>query len=179
MTQAINFFTDDDNLSNEVAFDPWRKLASDWLFNFNSARTRDNYRRAILFFFRFVDLHPEAVSQSDVLRFRYIMEGENYREGTINQRLAAISSFFAAAIERGLRADNPANAVKRKAVNPYGKATFLEAEQDLQLLQAVDRNTAKDAFKNKVVEYRSEAYLELCGVVFERLLRASAIMPFS
>jgi len=143
MTQAINFFTDDDNLSNEVAFDPWRKLASDWLFNFNSARTRDNYRRAILFFFRFVDLHPEAVSQSDVLRFRYIMEGENYREGTINQRLAAISSFFAAAIERGLRADNPANAVKRKAVNPYGKATFLEAEQDLQLLQAVDRNTAK------------------------------------
>jgi len=31
----------------------------------------------------------------------------------------------------------------------------------------------KDAFKNKVVEYRSEAYLELCGVVFERVLKAA------
>jgi integrase/recombinase XerC len=77
------------------------------------------------------------------LNIPHIMEGENYSEGTINQRLTAISSFFAAAIARGLRVDNPANGVKRKAVNPYGKASFLEAEQDLQLLQAVDRNTAK------------------------------------
>lgn len=143
MTQAINFFSDDDKLSSSEAFDPWRKLASDWLFNFNSARTRDNYRRAILFFFRFADLHPEAVSQSDVLRFRYQMEKEEYSEGTINQRLVAVSSFFAAAVERNLRTDNPADGVKRKTVNPYGKATFLEEEQDLQLLQAVDRFTAK------------------------------------
>jgi site-specific recombinase XerD len=143
MTQAINFFTDDDNLSSSEAFDPWRKLATDWLFNFNSARTRDNYRRAVLFFFRFADLHPEKVSQSEILRFRYEMESHSYSEGTINQRLAAISSFFALALERGLRADNPADGVKRKTVNPYGKATFLEAEQDLQLLQAVDRATAK------------------------------------
>ena len=143
MTQALNLFTDDDNLSSEAAFDPWRKVASDWLFNFNSARTRANYRRAVLYFFYYNNLHPKDVSQSDVLRFRYLMEEERYSEATINQRLAAVSSFFALAVERGLRADNPADGVKRKAVNPYGKATFLEEEQDLKLLNVVDKTTAK------------------------------------
>jgi site-specific recombinase XerD len=96
-----------------------------------------------LFFFRFVDLHPEEISQSDVLRFRYEMESQAYSETTINQCLAAVSSFFTAAVEQGLRAANPAEGVKRKAVNPYGKSTFLEEEQDLNLLKSVDRSTPK------------------------------------
>jgi integrase/recombinase XerC len=143
MTQISNIFNPDEQISEQHAYHAWHKLATDWIFNFNSARTRDNYRRAVQFFFQFCRLSPTEVSHQDVLQWRYDMEAQEYSQSTINQRLSALAAFFRAAVEKELREDNPVDEVKRKAVNPYGKATFLEGEQDQRLLDMVDRSTAK------------------------------------
>lgn len=131
-------------LTEEHASD-WHKAAFDWLLNFNSHNTRKNYLRAINRFFAFCPKGPEAITQSDVLRYRHAMEQDGYDLTTINLRLAGLSSFYKFAIERGLRADNPCDGVKRKAINPYGKATFLDGQrgQDIDLLNSVDRKTEK------------------------------------
>lgn len=124
---------------------PWQQAALDWLMNFNSASTRKTYRHAVNSFFASCTKPPEQAAQSDVLRFRYELEEAGYNQTTINQRLAGLSSFFAFAVGRNLRPDNPCDGVKRKAVNPYGKATFLDGTngQDLQLLRVIDRKTDK------------------------------------
>lgn len=123
----------------------WQRAALDWLLNFNSENTRRNYRRAINAFFAFCPAAPDVVTQSDVLRYRHALEQAGYDATTINLRLAGLSSFYKFAVERGLRADNPCDGVKRKAVNPYGKATFLDGQrgQDIELLNSVDRKTEK------------------------------------
>ncbi|MBZ0282428.1 MAG: tyrosine-type recombinase/integrase [Anaerolineae bacterium] len=123
----------------------WQQAALDWLMNFNSASTRKSYRNAVNSFFASCTKPPEQVAQGDVLRFRYEMEDAGYNQTTINQRLAGLSSFYLFAVGRGLRADNPCDGVKRKAVNPYGKATFLDGTsgQDLQLLRVINRKTDK------------------------------------
>lgn len=123
----------------------WQRAALDWLLNFNSENTRRNYRRAINAFFAFCPAAPDVVTQSDVLRYRHALEQAGYDATTINLRLAGLSSFYRFAVGRGLCADNPCDGVKRKAVNPYGKATFLDGQrgQDIELLNSVDRKTEK------------------------------------
>ncbi|GAB5494696.1 MAG: tyrosine-type recombinase/integrase [Phototrophicaceae bacterium] len=143
MADNINLFQEDNDLIAHEDILAWENLATSWLFNFNSAQTRANYRRAIQYFFKFCMKHPQAVTQNDILQFRYDMDAKEYSQSTINQRLAALSSFYSAAVEKLLCETNPVDGVRRKAINPYGKATFLEGEQDLELLATVDRETIK------------------------------------
>lgn len=132
-------------LGTQKPRDPWQQAALDWLMNFNSLSTRRNYRYALNCFFASCQKPADEVIQSDVLRYRYEMDEAGYTPPTINQRLAALSSFFTFAVERKLCAVNPCAGIKRKAVNPYGKATFLDSDdgQDLQLLRVIDRKTPK------------------------------------
>lgn len=138
------FFTQHSALDAQH-FNAWQQAVLEWLMNFTSARTRKSYRHAVNCFFASCNKPPQEVTTSDVLRYRYEMEDAGYSETTINQRLAGLSSLYRYARERGLRADNPCDGVKRKAVNPYGKATFLDGqqEQDWQLLRVVDRSAVK------------------------------------
>lgn len=71
--------------------------------------------------------------------------GRPYSQSTINQHLAALTSFFDFVVERGLRDDNPAKGVGRKTVTPYGKAKWLSAakDEDLQLLDAINVSTCR------------------------------------
>lgn len=135
----------------------WKQEAEDWLSNLRSPKTRQAYFDAWAVFVDFVatafpedfplGVSPDRVSQRQVIHFKRHMEtvaspktGKPVSQSTINQRLSALSSFFAWLVEGGLLEVNPVDGVKRKAVSPYGKATWLDAEakQDLQLLAAVD-----------------------------------------
>lgn len=128
----------------------WKTAADDWLNNFGSDRTRRTYREALSAFLGFAQKPPATVSQSDVITYRRFMEtgisqrtGRPYTQATINLHLSAVASFFDFAQEARLRSDNPTDGVKRKAVTPYGKATYLDPEtrQDVALLNVIDAST--------------------------------------
>ena len=144
-------------LASSVSPVDWKAEAEDWLLNFPSLKTRAAYFDGWKVFVAFVatafpedfagGVSPEAVAQRHVIAFKTHMEaapssktGKPVSKSTINQRLSALSSFFRFLGDRLLLASNPVDGVKRQAVSPYGKATFLDADsrQDVQLLQAVD-----------------------------------------
>jgi len=137
---------DDNSLSTDVLHD-WKTAAASWLDNLGSDDTRRAYGQSWAAFMTFAGVAPDKVTQDEIIAYRRHLEtsaspktGKPYTQGTINLRLSALSSFFAFAKDRGLRPDNPADGVKRKAVNPYGKATWLRSEdgEDLRLLEAID-----------------------------------------
>lgn len=140
-----------------VAPDPsnaadWGQAAVDWLANMTSERTRRAYREAWRDFMVFTGKTPDQVNQSDVIAFKVDLKtnpspktGKLYSQSTINQRLSALSSFYTFAADRGLVERNPVDGVKREAVSPYGKATWLDPEEDedLEFLSAIDTSTTK------------------------------------
>ncbi len=151
MTTTLTTTRASHSLQAEVIHD-WRQAATDWLNNFGSDRTRDAYREAWSIFLDFAQTTPDRVTKSHVIEFKRHLEtttsprtGKPYTQATINLRLSAIASFYNWAVKNGLRADNPTEGVSRKAVDPYGKAKWLdpEAGEDLRLLQAIDATTAQ------------------------------------
>jgi len=129
----------------------WEVAVVDWLKNLDSERTRKAYVDAWRDFFTFTGgKSPDLVSQSDVIDYRFSLKTgvspktrKPFAQSTVNQRLSALSSFFVFAQGRGLRADNPVDGVKREAVSPYGRATFLDVEagEDIALIEAIDTST--------------------------------------
>jgi len=130
----------------------WRRAALDWSQNLKSEKTRKTYLEAWGDFLAFVGLPPAAVTQSDVIAYKTHLKTDqygppnkrrNYSQSTVNLRLSAVSSFYAFAVGRQLRADNPVEGVKRESVTPYGKATWLSPEEgeDLAFVGAIDPTT--------------------------------------
>jgi len=141
----------DTALSTDALHD-WKQAAASWLDNAGSDHTRRAYRQAWSAFLSFAQVTPEQVTQDHIITYRRHMEttlspktGKPYAQGTINLHLTALSSFFTWAQDRGLRPDNPTDGVKRKAVTPYGKATWLRAEdgEDIHFLSAIDDTTPR------------------------------------
>lgn len=128
----------------------WRRAALDWAANLKSEKSRKTYLEAWGDFLAFVGKPPATVTQSDVIAYKTHLKtdvspstGRLYSQSTVNLRLSAVSSFFAFAVGRQLRADNPVEGVKRESVTPYGKATFLDPQEgeDLAFLNAIDQTT--------------------------------------
>lgn len=140
-------------LAAQVAsFADWETAAGDWLKNLASERTRSTYLEAWRDFVAFVGKLPDQVTQGDCIAYRFHLKtepspktGKPVAQSTINLRLSAVSSFYRFAQDRGLRPDNPVDGVKREAVTPYGKATWLSPEEgeDLAFLDAIDTTTAQ------------------------------------
>jgi len=136
-----NPLTTPDLTSIQIGHD-WNQVALDWLTNLGSTRTRRAYSSAWNALLAYTGKEPATITQSDILAYRRYLEQERcVTQATINQHLSAISSFYRFAIERGLSADNPTDGVKRRAVNPYGKATWMQMEEARAFLAAIDRRT--------------------------------------
>lgn len=147
--KAITTTRKETALQTEAIHD-WKQAAASWLDNFGSDHTRRAYRQAWAAFLTFAQVAPDQVTQDQVITYRRHLEtssssetGKPYTQSTINLHLSALSSFFSWAKEKGLRADNPTDGVNRKAVTPYGKATWLRAEagDDIRFLDMVDTST--------------------------------------
>ena len=128
----------------------WEAVALDWLGNMRSDKTRKTYLEAWKDFLAFVEKPPAAVTQSDLIAYKTHLKtdvspltGRPYSQSTVNLRLSAVSSLYTFAVERGLRADNPVEGVKRESITPYGKATWLSPEEgeDLAFVDAIDQTT--------------------------------------
>jgi len=149
LTLATSQQTSSDLVVGRVA--DWKAAVVDWLSNLSTDRSREAYRDAWKDLFSFTGgKAPDQVTQSDVIAYRYYLKttpsektGKPYSQSTINLRLSAISSFYRFAKERGLRSDNPVDGVKREAVTPYGKATYLDVDagEDIAFLQSIDNST--------------------------------------
>ena len=136
--------------TQDDGFADWEATAGDWLKNLASDRTRSTYLEAWKDFLAFAGKLPDQVAQGDCIGYRYHLKtdpspktGKPFSQSTVNLRLSAVSSFYAFAVGRGLRPDNPVDGVKREAVTPYGRATWLSPEEgeDLAFLAAIDPTT--------------------------------------
>lgn len=125
----------------------WADALAAWLYNLRSRATRRAYRAAVLGLLSECNKAPDAVSQSDVIRWRAKMDARGMVGASINARLSAVASFYRFAAARGLRVDNPADGVARYTVTPYGRAVYLDtrADEDKRLLAAYNRSSVTGA----------------------------------
>ena len=152
MTTALATHNPADLVTQGDRFADWETAAGDWLKNLRSDRTRSTYLEAWRDFVAFVGKLPDQVAQGDCIAYKFHLKtdpspktGKPVAQSTINLRLSAVSSFFAFAVERGLRPDNPCDGVKRESVSPYGRATSLSPEEgeDLAFLDAINVHTTQ------------------------------------
>lgn len=124
--------------------DDWTKAYAFWLVeDLESSNTRQAYNRAWKqFLFYRHNKHFGAIESEDVAAWKVYLV-KRFEPATVNQKLSAISSFYRFVNNRyaWLRDDNPVEHVKQVTVKPYGKATLLVDNQDVELLQSIDRNT--------------------------------------
>lgn len=128
----------------------WERAFAFWLDEFQSPRTRENYRRVWTAFLAWSGgLHPGEVEHEHIRLYKHHLQqskdagGKGFSTGSVNVHLSGLSSFYRFVNERYafLRDDNPCEGVKHLKVNPYGKATHLVDEQDKRLLSSINLST--------------------------------------
>jgi integrase len=129
----------------------WSDAFALWLES-KSPNTRRAYEKAWEELMDFTGKMPWMMSSADIETFVSHMRQE-YSKSTIQQRLAAVSSFFSYAgqnyldfvdgREVPLHHYNPAKAVRRPKVNAYGKAHPLNLDEVRAFLAAIDRETVQ------------------------------------
>lgn len=124
----------------------WSNAYGNWLGS-KAENTRRSYEASWEDLLDFTSRMPWEIGSSDIEDFVSSLRGK-YSESTIQQRLAAISSFYSYARENymelvdgkevPLHHYNPAKAVRRPKVDPYGKANPLNLDQVKAFLGAID-----------------------------------------
>lgn len=127
----------------------WSDAFSLWLSS-KAGNTRRAYEAAWEQLLDFTGKMPWQMGSADVEAWVAELR-KHYSESTVQQRLAAVSSFFSYArlqymdivdgVEMPLHRYNPAKTVNRPKVQPYGRAHPLTIEDVRSLLDAVDRST--------------------------------------
>jgi len=130
----------------------WRSAFDLWLASHPSPNTRRAYRKAWDLFFAFTSRSPWEISKSDVARWTEYQRSQHLSPETIQQRLAALSSFYTYVTrtytflspdgrEQPLHFFNPVKAVPRPRTSPYNKARYLNVDQARAFLHAIPRYT--------------------------------------
>lgn len=133
----------------------WADAFEMWMNSLRSDNTRRAYRKAWDLLLAFTGKNPWVISKVDVGRWVEGMRLQKLSECTVQQRLAAISSFYSFVMDdyRFTRPDgrevtlygtNPASGKSlRKKIDPYGKANYLDAPEARALLRAIRRDTVQ------------------------------------
>jgi len=130
----------------------WSSAFDLWLASHPSPHTRRAYRKAWDLFFAFTSRSPWEISKSDVARWIEYQRVQHLSPETIQQRLAALSSFYTYVTqiytsltsdgrEQPLHFFNPVKAVPRPRTSPYNKARYLNVDQARAFLHAIPRYT--------------------------------------
>lgn len=133
----------------------WGRARGLWLASRRAGTTRRIYEAALDGLLFYAGKGAWEIVRSDVIGWVEAMKGQRLASTTVQQKLAAVSSFYAfvsteytrldsAGRETPLHPSNPAaGKTLRPKVTPYGKATWLGDEQVRALLSAIDRSTAR------------------------------------
>lgn len=116
----------------------WEACAADWLATLRSERTRHTYARNVAAFLAHLGRPPWAASRVDVAGW-----AESLTTGDASRALAlaAVSSFYARAVDAGLIERNPAAGVPRPTIEPYRRSVALDRDQAARVLAVIDRET--------------------------------------
>ena len=127
----------------------WANAFNLWLSS-KSGNTRRAYQLAWEMLMDFTGKMPWEMGSADIEAWAAQLRSQ-HAESTVQQRLAAVSSFFSYAksqymdfvdgVEMPLHHYNPAKTVNRPKVQAYGKAHPLSIEGIKALLDAIDRTT--------------------------------------
>lgn len=131
----------------------WKEAFTLWIESRRSVNTQRSYRKAWNDFMAHCGKLPWVIGKADVARWVDSMKALKLSDCTIQQRLAAISSFYSFAMEEYtlVRADgkevplhhiNPAGGkCFRPKIDPYGKAIYLSTREARALLQGIRQDT--------------------------------------
>ena len=126
------------------------QLDYEFFENFNSEHTRAAYKRDLIQFFQFVSKefgqisHPQQLQKMHVVAFRNALQApkadnrQSYCPKTIIRKLAAITSYCAFLIEKGLMVTNPTAHIKRPKDEVITATNDLSDDQVKAVLEAVD-----------------------------------------
>ncbi len=126
------------------------QLDYEFFENFASEHTRSAYKRDLIQFFEFVCsqfgqiTHPEQLQKMHVIAFRNAIQapitegGQSYCPKTVIRKLAAITSYCAFLIEKGLMTTNPTAHIKRPKDEVITPTNDLSDNQVKALLDSVD-----------------------------------------
>jgi site-specific recombinase XerD len=132
--------------------DNWTQAFDLWLDSRRSENTRRAYFLAWEQFLRFTPKFYWEVSKSDIARWVDDLRSQGLSPETIQQRLAALSSFYTYTNrvytlvtpdgrEQPLHNFNPVQAVPRPKVSHYNKAHYLSVAETRAFLHAIPRDT--------------------------------------
>jgi len=130
----------------------WSSAFDLWLASHPSPNTRRAYSKAWDLFSAFTSKSPWEISKSDVARWIEYQRAQHLSPETIQQRLAALSSFYTYVtqiytsltpdgLEQPLHFFNPVKAIPRPRTSPYNKARYLNVDQARAFLHAIPRYT--------------------------------------
>jgi site-specific recombinase XerD len=108
-----------------------------------SENTRRAYERALVSLARTdgILVQEGMIGSKVVANWVADMESAGLADTTINQRLAAVSSYCRFLEDMGISAQAPRLRQLRRQVNPYGKSGYLRVEQVRALLGVIERET--------------------------------------
>ncbi|MFM1841940.1 MAG: hypothetical protein RLZZ490_676 [Cyanobacteriota bacterium] len=98
-----------------------------------------------------VGLHPAAVTQTDIKRYRrWLIEHQKFKPATIALKLSVVRRFYQAALERGLISVNPAHGVKppKEKRDSSSRINYLEQVEVEQLLGAITQDDSLRAARD-------------------------------
>lgn len=126
------------------------QLDYEFFENFNSEHTKAAYKRDLTQFFQFVSKefgnisHPQQLQKMHVVAFRNAIRaskvdgGHSYSPKTVIRKLAAIASYCAFLIEKGLMTTNPTAHIKRPKDEVITATNDLSDDQVKAVLDSVD-----------------------------------------
>lgn len=106
-----------------------------------SANTRRSYEKALNQFIIASNKGLEEATAFDVSTWVNEMSSKGLASATINQRLAALRSYYKFCNEMDRPMINPVRSSLRRPMQPYGRAGYLRPEQARALLGVIDRST--------------------------------------
>lgn len=146
------------------------ELFLEWLAGLKREHTRIAYRRAVKDFQKTMGVGLWEARPSHFVSWRGHLQAR-YSPATVNQRLSALSSFYAYVLEihPGVIDNNPVDAAKRQSISPYGRATFLREDQDKRLLASIPRE-GLDGYRDFAIVYLAlTTAIRLDGVAQARI----------
>jgi integrase/recombinase XerD len=133
----------------------WSRAFEAWLTNIKSKNTRRAYCESWKYFISYLQCPPWRIGRSMVVEFINDMRKRGLADGTVQQRLCALSSFFdfvnrdyTVINEQGreipLYDINPASSkILRARLGRYEKATWLTKDEVKLFLNSIDKNTVQ------------------------------------
>ena len=129
----------------------WAQAYNLWLNSRASVHTRRAYASAWKAFQEHTGKLPWEVTRTDIARWLDVQRAAGLSASTINQRLAALSSFYTYVSqvylipspvgESPLTPSNPVQSIPRLKSSSYSKSRYLSVEEARALLHAIPRHT--------------------------------------